>query len=60
MGRQRMYMHPYKEINPFFFKHELKLIRVKMHRALRRSNKVRLIKGLEIETEEKTNGWLTH
>lgn len=55
-----MYMHPYKEINPFFFRHEYKLIRVKIHRATRRNNKIKLQRGWDIEPEIKTNGWMTH
>jgi hypothetical protein len=50
----------YASINPFYFRHEYKLIRVKIHRALRRNNKIRLQKGFEIEPEQKTNGWITH
>lgn len=50
----------WKNINPFYFKHEFKLIRVKIHRAVRRRNKVNLLKGFDIEPEQKTNGWNTH
>lgn len=50
----------YTSINPFYFRHEYKMIRVKIHRALRRNNKIRLQKGFEIESERKTNGWITH
>ena len=60
LTKDRSFILKCKDINPFYFRHELKFLRVKMHRALRRGNKIRLIKGWEIESEEKTNGWLTH
>lgn len=50
----------WKNINPFYFRHELKIIRVKLHRASRKNNKVLLQKGRDIEPEIKTNGWETH
>lgn len=50
----------YKNINPFYFRHEDKFIRIKQQRALRRNNKIQLSKGWEIEKEQKTNGWLTY
>lgn len=50
----------WKYINPFYSKHELKYLRVEQHRALRRNNKIRLQKGFDIETPQKTCGWMTH
>ena len=50
----------WKEPNPFYYKHERKIIRVKIHRENRRGNKVRLQKDREIEPEIRTWGWLTH
>ena len=59
---KRLSLHTslYVNINPFYFRHEHKLLRVKIHRASRRNNKIRLQKGFEIESERKTNGWMTH
>lgn len=53
-------IHPWKQINPYYFKHELRIIRIKIHRQVRRNNKIRLQKGWDIELEQKTNGWITH
>lgn len=53
-------IHPWKQFNPYWFKHELKFIRVKIHRQARRNNKIRLQKGWDIELEQKTNGWITN
>ena len=50
----------YGSFNPFYYKHELKIIRVKIHRAIRQLNRVNLQKGREIEPETKTCGWMTH
>ena len=50
----------WKNINPFYFRHDLKIVRIKLHRASRRNNKVLLQKGKDIELEIKTNGWETH
>jgi len=50
----------WKQKNPYYYRHEDKFIRVKTHRALRRTNKVNLMNGFEIESEQKTNGWLTY
>lgn len=50
----------YPRLNPHYFKHELKIVRIKIHRSLRRKNKVNLQKGYDIEPEQKTNGWITH
>mgnify|MGYP006959932308 CR=1 FL=1 len=50
----------WKEVNPRFYRHEKKFLRVIHHRNSRRNNKLRLKKGWEIEPEVRTNGWLTH
>lgn len=47
-------------INPFYWKHELKFIRVKLHRQFRHMNRQNIKKGLDYEKEPKTNGWMTH
>ncbi len=47
-------------VNPFYFKHELKEIRTELHRKSRHANRIRLDKGLDIEPERKTCGWETH
>lgn len=53
-------IHPWKQINPYYFRHERKIIRIKIHRQMRRNNKIRLQKGLDIELERKTNGWVSY
>ena len=50
----------HKQHNPRYYRHEDKILRVKLHRQTRRGNKIRLQKGLDYEPETKTNGWLTH
>ncbi len=50
---------PWNALNPFYFRHEFKQIRKKMHRALRRNNKIFLQKGWEIQSFQNTNGWNT-
>lgn len=57
--RIREYILKYK-VNPFYFRHEDKFIRVKQHREFRHINRIRLQKGLDVLIEPKTNGWLTH
>lgn len=57
---RRDIVRTWKQLNPFYYRHEDKFIRVKIHRALRRINKVNLMNGFEIEYEQKTNGWLTY
>jgi len=47
-------------LNPFYWKHELKFIRVKLHRQFRHMNRQNIKKGLDYEKEPKTNGWMTH
>jgi hypothetical protein len=54
------FIHPWKVINPFFFRHERKEVRVELHRGSRHSNRIRVKKGMDIEKERKTNGWETH
>lgn len=46
--------------NPFFFRHELRVIRTEMHRQFRHLNRQNIKKGRDIEKEPKTNGWLTY
>lgn len=50
----------YREINPFYSKHENKLKRVEQHRQLRHDNKERIRRGRDVEKEQKTQGWETH
>ena len=52
--------NPWKQINPYYFRHERKIIRVKIHRQTRRNNRIRLQKGWDIELEQKTNGWVSY
>ncbi len=47
-------------VNPFYFKHEKKLIRVKQHRKYRHLNNINIQRGMDILIEPKTNGWLTY
>jgi len=58
--RYRWFIDNYPNINPFYFRHDYKLVRIKIHRSVRRLNKIRLQKGREVEEETKTNGWETH
>lgn len=48
------------EYNPYHMKHELKEIRIQIHRAIRHLNKVRIKKGVDIEAESKTCGWVSY
>lgn len=48
------------KINPFYFRHEHKKVRVELHRSTRHDNKIRLKKGWDILKEIPTNGWETH
>ena len=47
-------------INPFYFRHELKEIRTYIHRQYRHMNRQNLKKGIEYEKEPKTNGWISN
>lgn len=50
-----------KWYNPYWYKHELKAIRVKIHRAIRHLNRQKIHCGLfEVEKETKTNGWISY
>lgn len=53
-------IHSWKQINPYYFRHERKIVRVKIHRQTRRNNRVRLQKGWDVELEQKTNGWVSY
>lgn len=55
-----LYVPVWKQWNPRYYRHELKILRVKLHKQTRRGNKVRLQKGWDYEPEVKTNGWMTH
>lgn len=48
------------KINPFYFRHDRKQERIETHRSSRHDNRIRLQKGLDIEKEWKTNGWMTY
>lgn len=54
------HIHPWKVINPFYFKHERKEVRIEIHRETRHANRIRIKKGMDIENEIKTNGWETY
>ena len=58
--KRKLAIHPWKQWNPFYFRHDRKEARVKHHRESRHANRIRLKKGLDYEPEQKTNGWLTH
>jgi len=50
-----------KWYNPYYFKHELKAVRVKIHRTIRHLNRQNIHCGLfDIEKEVKTNGWISY
>lgn len=49
-----------KFYNTYWFKHELKSIRIKLHRKFRHKNKLNIKRGLDTEVESKTNGWKTY
>ena len=57
---ENIFINPWKYTNPFYFKHENKIIRIKEHRKYRHRNKIRVEKGMDILIEPKTNGWLSH
>lgn len=46
--------------NPYWFRHELRHIRIKLHRKFRYRNKVAIKRGLDIEFESRTRGWETY
>lgn len=48
------------DINPYYFKHEYKKLRIIQHRNNRRENKLRIKKGQDVEKEIRTEGWETH
>jgi len=58
--RRKAWIHPWKYINPFYYRHERKEARVEEHRKYRHRNRIRIAKGMDILIEPKTNGWLTH
>ena len=47
-------------VNPYWFRHDYKQLRAKLHRRSRRNNKIMLQKGIDIEIEMKTRGWETY
>ncbi len=49
-----------KYYNLYWFRHELKCIRIELHRKFRHRNKVAVKKGLDVESEPKTTGWETY
>ena len=58
--KRKAWIHPYKYINPFYFRHEDKFVRVEQHREYRHINRIRIKKDMDILIEPKTHGWLTH
>jgi len=61
MSRTVRWYHIFgRSYNPQWFRHELKCIRIKLHRRFRHKNKVNIKKGLEIESEPRTTGWETY
>ncbi len=57
---KRIHEKSWKEINPYWFKHEIKKERIQEIRNTRHDNKVKLRKGSDIERYDKTQGWLSH
>ena len=57
---QKSWIHPWKYINLFYFKHERKEQRIEEHRKYRHRNRIRIKKGMDILYEPKTRGWLTN
>lgn len=57
---RKSWIHPWKEINPYWFRHELRCIRTELHRKYRHFNRIQIKKGRDIEKEQRTNGWMTH
>ena len=49
-----------RNVNPYYFKHERREVRTELHRESRHANRIRLKKGIDVEPERKTNGWITH
>jgi len=48
------------KINPFYYQHEIKEVRIYLHRQFRHMNRLNVKRGIEPEKEIKTGGWLTH
>jgi len=46
--------------NPYWYRHELKYVRIKLHRRYRHRNRITLRKGVDIESEPRTTGWETY
>jgi len=59
-GHRAGTIRPWRDTNPYYFRHELKEVRVELHRESRHANRIRVRKGQDIEPEIKTNGWNTH
>lgn len=60
LPKKRRPLCPWKSFNPYWFRHELKVIRTEIHRKYRHLNRIRIKKGMDYEPEILTNGWLTH
>jgi len=57
---RKSWIHLWKYINPFYYRHDHKIARIEQHRVYRHRNRIRIQKGMEILIEPKTNGWLTY
>lgn len=61
MGKTiRGYHRLSKSWNPYYYTHELKSIRTTLHRKFRHFNRIAIQKGIDVEKEPKTNGWITY
>lgn len=46
--------------NPYWHRHELKDVRIALHRRYRHRNKIAIKNGIDIELERRTTGWVTY
>jgi len=51
------WVNPWDNVNPYWFKHETKFIRIELRRKQRHRNKIRIRKGMDILPELRTCGW---
>lgn len=62
----RWYHHLNTQYNPYWFMHELKKVRIELHRKYRHGNRIivkkcmTIKKYIDIEIEPKTRGWITY
>lgn len=59
MSDTKRWYYSFLDYNSYWYRHEIKEIRIALHRSYRRYNKFLLKKLRDIEIEKRTCGWIS-